>query len=254
MHRPTMHRPTMHRPTMHRPLTVKAQQRPVEADTAEMILNAAELLVQTRGYNGCSYADVAFELGITKAALHYHFASKGDLGLALLTRYTDRFMEALNAADTRAGSDVAAKLHTYGRLYLDVLLGGRMCLCGMLAAEYQTLPEPMQTALIQFFDQNERWLTAVLEQGRTDGSLRFDGPPEHVAQIIVSDLEGAMLIARVHHDPKRFTSAFDRLLETLRRPANGNEPTPRPPHNETTAAPGHDRTLSTPSGRRRARP
>ena len=58
------------------------------AGTAERILDVAERLVQSRGYNGFSYADVAAELGITKASLHYHFAGKAELGEALIARYT----------------------------------------------------------------------------------------------------------------------------------------------------------------------
>jgi len=46
----------------------------------------AERLVQVRGFNGFSYADIAAELHITKASLHYHFATKADLGEALIAR------------------------------------------------------------------------------------------------------------------------------------------------------------------------
>ena len=45
-----------------------------------------------------------------------------------------------------------------------------MCLCGMLAAEYQTLPEPMRDAVIAFFDANEAWVEKVLADGRRAGS------------------------------------------------------------------------------------
>jgi hypothetical protein len=55
-----------------------------DARTAARILDVAERLAQVRGFNGFSYADIAAELGITKAALHYHFASKADLGEALM--------------------------------------------------------------------------------------------------------------------------------------------------------------------------
>ena len=53
-------------------------------DTATQILDVAERLAQVRGFNGFSYADVAGELKITKAALHYHFAGKAELGVALI--------------------------------------------------------------------------------------------------------------------------------------------------------------------------
>ena len=42
------------------------------------------------------------------------------------------------------------KLTSYAELYLDVLQSQRMCLCGMLAAEFQTLPEPMRSSVVQF--------------------------------------------------------------------------------------------------------
>src|SRR6516162_2979326 len=68
--------------------------------TASRVLDAAEALVQVRGFNGFSYNDIAAELQITKASLHYHFATKADLGEALITRYAARFLEALAGLDT----------------------------------------------------------------------------------------------------------------------------------------------------------
>ena len=52
----------------------------------------------------------------------------------------------------------------------------RMCLCGMLAAEYATLPKPMKEEMKHFFDVNERWLSAVLKQGQKARELKFSGP------------------------------------------------------------------------------
>src|SRR5215208_6163769 len=68
-------------------------------DTATRILDTAERLVQVRGFNGFSYADVAAELGVTKASLHYHFAGKTELGHALIARYAQRFSAALEHID-----------------------------------------------------------------------------------------------------------------------------------------------------------
>jgi TetR/AcrR family transcriptional repressor of nem operon len=185
-----------------------------DADTASQILDVAERLVQIRGFNGFSYADVAAELSITKASLHYHFAGKAELGGALIARYASRFAEALAAIDAQV-TDARAKLDAYTNLYLDVLQGERMCLCGILAAEYQTLPEPMRNAVIRFFDENEAWLKEVLERGQADGSLQFSGSASEAAQVIVSALEGAMLVARSYGDVTRFQAAADRLLAGL---------------------------------------
>lgn len=186
-------------------------QRP---DTATRILASAERFVQARGYNGFSYADVASELGVTKASLHYHFASKTDLGQALIGRYSERFSGALEQIDSRL-SDARARLDAYAALYAEVLRGDRMCLCGMLAAEYATLPQPIKEGLTVFFDLNQAWLQRVLEQGSADGSLRLNAPSAETAQLIVSALEGAMLVARPYGELDRFDSVVTGLLATL---------------------------------------
>jgi TetR/AcrR family transcriptional regulator, transcriptional repressor for nem operon len=90
-----------------------------------------------------------------------------------------------------------------------------MCLCGMLAADYDTLPKPMRDAVIRFFDDNEAWLTNVLEQGEEEGALRLSGSASEAAQALVSGLEGALLIARPYGDAARFQGAATRLLTSL---------------------------------------
>jgi TetR/AcrR family transcriptional regulator, transcriptional repressor for nem operon len=184
------------------------------APTPERILDAAEKLVQTRGFKGFSYADVAAHLGITKASLHYHFPGKAELGEALIARYSTRFAEALARIDADL-PDAPAKLEAYVELYAKVLRAKRMCLCGILAAEFETLPGPMRKAVVRFFDDNQAWLAGVLTRGQGEGSLSFRGTAIDAAQSLISGLEGAMLLARPYGDPSRFESAASRLLVSL---------------------------------------
>ena len=184
------------------------------AGTAERILDIAERLVQTKGFNSFSYADVASELGVTKASLHYHFPGKAELGQALMTRYAQRFSEALEQIDQDLPS-ARARLEAYADLYADVLRGKRMCMCGVLAAEYETLPGPMRAEVIRFFDENQRWLARLLIAGQSDHTLTFTGPVDETAQNILSTLEGAMLVARPYGDLDRFDGARRRLLAGL---------------------------------------
>ena len=174
----------------------------------------AERLVQTRGYHGFSYADVATELGITKPSLHYHFASKAQLGETLIGRYHTRFAAALEAIDA-AGGDARTRLRRYASLYADVLDRQRMCLCGMLAADLETLPERMRDAVVHFFDASETWLAGVLDEGKSSGTLRNDSSSHDQAQLILSTLEGAMLVARSYHDPERFRVVARHLVSSV---------------------------------------
>lgn len=189
--------------------------RSASADTAERILDLAQRLVQTRGYNGFSYADIAEELGIRKASLHHHFATKEDLGRELMARYRRRFAQALAAIDA-GGKDPRRRLQAYAGLYAAVLRDGdRMCLCGMMAADFTTLPRAVRDEVRRFFDANEAWLAGVLREGRRSRSLKFQGTPENEARLLLDGLEGAMLVARSYGDPARFDTTSRRLLAAL---------------------------------------
>jgi TetR/AcrR family transcriptional repressor of nem operon len=179
--------------------------------TKDRILDIAERLVQTQGFNGFSYADISAELRITKASLHYHFATKADLGKNLIDRYRARFLLALREIDETI-SDARQKLRRYVKLYADVLRRNRMCLCGMLAADVGTLTKPMRESVKAFFDANEAWLAAVLDAGRQAKRLRFEGSAGEGARLLVASLEGAMLVARSYGDVARFESAAERLV------------------------------------------
>jgi TetR/AcrR family transcriptional repressor of nem operon len=182
--------------------------------SAQRILDVAERLVQTRGFNGFSYADIAEALDVTKASLHYHFPSKADLGKHLIERYEQTFLALLKSIDA-TGMAPRDKLKRYARIYADVLRDNRMCLCGMLASDYATLPKAMKEEVKHFFDANEQWLVGVLEQGRKAHALDYKGSALELARVIVGSLEGAMMLARSYGEPARFETAAERLIASL---------------------------------------
>ena len=190
-----------------------------EGDTAGRILDSAEALVQVRGFNGFSYADVAGELSLTTASLHYHFPGKAELGRALIARYAERFNAALEAIDAawrrRPTSSVA-----YADLYADVL---RESAHVPLRHARGGVPDAAR-AHARRGDRLLRRERApgsrrVLAQGRDDGyARRSPAAPREAARLIVSALEGAMLVARPYGDVERFETAADGLLAGFRRP------------------------------------
>lgn len=179
--------------------------------TSEMLLDAAENMVQERGFNAFSFADLSAEVGIAKASVHYHFPTKAVLGHRMLQRYRQRFEATLG--DTAASTDDARIcLARYAELYEQVLRRDLMCLCGILGAEIMTLPEEMRDELKLFLTRNEDWLVRVLA---CRGS-RLEGASQErcreAAKDIVSMLEGAMLLARATADMSRFQSAKRRIM------------------------------------------
>jgi TetR/AcrR family transcriptional repressor of nem operon len=193
---------------------MKERAQPPADATRTRILDVAERLVQTRGFNGFSYADIASEVGITKASLHYHFATKADLGGTLVIRYTEAFFGALQRISASL-PDAERRLRAYVKLYTDVLADERMCLCGMVAAEFATLPARMQEAIRAFFELNEAWVAEQLELGARAGAVALRVPPREAARMLVGALEGEMLVARAYADPARFAAAAALLVAQL---------------------------------------
>jgi TetR/AcrR family transcriptional repressor of nem operon len=187
-----------------------------QPDTATRMLDVAERLVQQRGFNAFSYADIASELGVTKASLHYHFASKAALGSAVIDRYALRFFDALAAIDAEGGA-AEDRLAGFVEVYAGVLRDQRMCLCGMLAADQLTLPDSMRAPVLEFFDRTAAWVAGVLERGVADGSLALTGSVTEAAKTLVWSVEGAMLVARAYDDVEGFERAATQLIQALFR-------------------------------------
>lgn len=179
-------------------------------ETKDLILSSAQRLVQQRGFNGFSYADVAEEVGIRKASLHHHFASKVDLGVAVIESYCAQFDQALSHIDVGCAT-APEKLHAYVAIYRSTLQSDRLCMCGMLATEVQTLDAAMLPKLARFFARNTEWLAQVLSEGKAHGVMYFDGPAADHARTTLSTLQGASLVCRASGD----LDAFDRTSALL---------------------------------------
>lgn len=179
------------------------------------ILDVAQELVQTRGYNAFSFGDLAERIGVKPAAIHYHFPTKADLGLALMRRYRDRLHASLAKIDELPQSP-RRKLERYVMLFHATLRPDhRMCLCGMLATEMTTLTEDLRSEVKAFFEDNEAWLARVLGEGRKSRTLDFDGSPAAAARIVYATLQGAMISARTFADASRLSHTGRWLLDTI---------------------------------------
>jgi TetR/AcrR family transcriptional repressor of nem operon len=188
-----------------------------EAETRTALLDAAQELAQTRGFNAFSFRDLSERVGIRTASIHYHFHTKGDLARELMRRYRDRFLALLAAIEDRF-TDARRRLAAFADLFRATLRNGdRMCLCGMLAVEYATLPAAVQEEVRAFFDASERWLSKVLEEGRKARVLKFDGEADATARVLFSALEGAMMTARAFGDGERLDAAAKWMVQSVSR-------------------------------------
>jgi TetR/AcrR family transcriptional repressor of nem operon len=173
------------------------------------ILDSAERRARRRGYNGFSFRDLAADVGIKSASVHYHFPTKADLGAAVAQRYTERFLAALG--DPNA-PEVAprALLERYVAAFRRALVRDRqMCLCGLLGAEVESLPPEVAAEVRDFFERNVVWLAAVLS--RRDGGALGKEAAEARALTILALLEGALVVART----LKRDAVFDQIAGTV---------------------------------------
>jgi TetR/AcrR family transcriptional regulator, transcriptional repressor for nem operon len=168
----------------------------------EQVLDHAITLMMLRGYNGFSYRDLSELVGVKTSSIHYYFPSKDDLVLEAVNQYSKEVMAGLQSVD--AALPAAGKLSTYTRLFGKTLGDGdQICLCGMLAADIESLPESVRQAVQAFFRANETWLAGVLAQGEKEGTLVAKGKPESAARTLFAALQGSVVASRLFHTKSR---------------------------------------------------
>jgi TetR/AcrR family transcriptional repressor of nem operon len=162
------------------------------------IIDLAEALLMESGFNAISYQDVADRIGIRKASIHYHFPSKADLGAAVVGRYIAKLAGAMAPVSELDASGVTQAFEGFLGVFAMVAATPRkVCLGGVLGAEFETLPENMRTEVQRFYRLAQAWLGALLERGREVGVFRFDGAAEGRARAILAMLEGSLIVERV---------------------------------------------------------
>ena len=185
-------------------------------DTREEILNAAEELLQRRGFNAFSYQHIAVQLGIRNAAIHYHFPSKEDLGVALVRRFRQTFRDWAEEI-ARDEPDAWARLRGFFQIYIAYLLAEQMRICpvGVLGSEFEAIPEPMRQEARLLLRENYEFLIDTLSLGREQGTLCYQGDPRAKAVEIGAVIQGALQIARMAGQ-QRFYQVLDQLERGLR--------------------------------------
>lgn len=164
-------------------------------DTREQILKVGSHLVQTRGFSAMSFGQIAEALEVKPPAIHYHFPSKTDLGLALVARYRARYRRWMDEAEDQGLSPVDS-LEGYIRIASRFREDGKVCPVGIMTAELMALPPELVPAVKEMTDDLITWVALLLKRGRTAGHFTFEGDERDVALAINAALQGALQMSR----------------------------------------------------------
>ncbi len=184
--------------------------------TKDLLLAEAEALLRTRGYAAFSYADLSTRVGIRKASIHHHFATKEDLGGVLIDNYLVRFEEALKEILAQE-SKAEVRLERYAHFFVTSMIDGMLPLCGALSAEMAVLPQSIQERVHRFFRLHLDWVEEVIRAGVATKELGADVDPGTTAMLILSTLEGASFVAWAIDDASQIAPAVGQLIASLKR-------------------------------------
>lgn len=152
----------------------------------------------SRGFNGFSYRDISSHLGVKNAAVHYHFPAKADLALALVEEYR-QLLRDRTSEFMAYGGEALPQLEGFFTFTSFQCEKGR-CICpfGAFSIDYTELPEGVRKVIIGFMDETIKWLTQVLEVGRSQDEFSFSGDARLKALSILAGLQGARQMARIN--------------------------------------------------------
>ncbi|SEP13457.1 transcriptional regulator, TetR family [Paenibacillus sophorae] len=184
---------------------------------SDHIINVANRLILEKGYSAFSYADVAAEIGIQKASIHYHFPSKANLVQNVVGRYRQEVRANLSKLDSLT-NDPREKLEQY-LSYWEASLRSKatdICLCAQLASEIPILPEEVTREIRGHFRDITDWLARLLRDAAAEN--RFAGgeaPIEETAHSILACVHGGLLASRAFNDARQFSMVKNRLVPLI---------------------------------------
>ena len=165
----------------------------------EEILNSAQELIQKKGINGMSYADISKEVNIKKASIHHHFPTKEDLVNCLVKRYCVEFKTQVSEI-LSSSLKPKTKLQRFMRLFEKTLLEGNndsACLCGMLCAELLSISEQTADLVREFLNESGRAISQILEEGVKQKSFSICGNVKNTSDLFLATLEGGIFLSRI---------------------------------------------------------
>lgn len=178
---------------------------------AAEILDAAERRIRCGGFDSVSFRDLAADVGIKSASVHYHFPQKANLGEAVVERYGERFIAALGDPDDPKESAKTRIKRLCEAYRISTLDQGMICLCSVLGSATLELPPQVSRAVVRFFHRLMEWTDRALEDA--DGVTSALGPPS--AGHIIASLQGTVILALTLEKPSLFAETQERLLRDL---------------------------------------
>jgi len=163
----------------------------------QRIVDAADHLFYSRGYNQTSFSDISDETGIPRGNFYYYFKTKEDILAAVVDARMADFRAMLESCE-QSTDDPMERLQALTQFPLqkesEVLEYG--CPIGTLSSELVKKQdiEISQARLTAVFDLLKSWIESQLQQ------MGQESRGEEFAKDLLAKMQGVIMIANVYKD------------------------------------------------------
>ncbi len=188
----------------------------------DKLIDTAAQLFHSHGFEGTSIDLLMKTSGVCKSNFYYYFKSKEDLGLLAIEKVASEFKEGilsktilnleLNPLERLDGFyEKAISLNRF----LFSQPGYPGCFFGNLALEQSAVNEKFRSALSDFFQEWKDSFEQCLRDGAEQGFFKEEIDPKEAAGLLISQIEGAILLSKVNNSVDTFEAACAEMRKLI---------------------------------------
>lgn len=183
--------------------------------TRQRIIARASDLFNIQGFNGTSMSDIMEATGLKKGGIYNHFDSKEAIALAAFDHAIKRMARLYSEEIARAGDDALAQLQGVLKMYVRLaedspIPGGCPIMNTAVENDDYDVPglkERAQVAMRRW----QRLIKRIIRDGKAHGQFRKDVDAELLSTVVIANVEGALLMSKLHDD----ISYMDQIIDFL---------------------------------------
>ncbi len=180
-------------------------------NTRELIIQKSGELFNTRGYHGSSMSDIMNATGLQKGGIYNHFKNKDEIAEAAFdfhyAQVLARFKESL-ANCQNSVQKLRAIIKVFQSILENPIVKGGCPIfnTGMDATDiHPSLQKRAKLAINTLV----KYVEIKIEEGRIEGEFKTDVNASDTALLLVSTMEGAIMISRVNNSKTALTNAAE---------------------------------------------
>lgn len=184
----------------------------MSATARDKLIHAAETEMLARGYPATTVDDVCDRAGVSKGSFYHHFASKEEIGLAVLDAFYERNRQFVASAPAPGGDARRRALALVDHLIESAsVMWSSGCLLGGFALELAETNPTIAAAVSDRF----RAVEAMLVEGFRPLVGESGEDATALAEQFILTVEGALVLARAHGDWSYVERALERFRDSV---------------------------------------